>query len=162
MILFCSKGKRFEELYKFFNIVALIEDLEKDRLIMRLSIGQPSGFFVGELFDMKEEVDAEGRTQYVSISTGNYLINGDWTHLYNRWGGDTEILDPIGFDDPLIYDRLSKAFSGLVYPREALKVLVKNRFQSSEERRHRHAMTAAWTAIAISLIFSSVSLVISL
>jgi len=49
------------------------------------------------------------------------------------------------------------AFSGVVYPRETLIDLVENQFRSVAQRRHRQTMGAAWTAMALSLLISLTS-----
>jgi len=84
VILFFSEGKRFEEFHRFMNLVALMEDLEKDKLIIRLPVEQ-SSYFIGELFDAKEETDENEETRFVSSSTGKYLSRSDLHHLYSRW-----------------------------------------------------------------------------
>lgn len=159
VILLFSEGKRHEEFYRFMNLVALIEDLEKDRLIIRLPVDPKSTYFVGELGDAREEIDDSGITGYFSPSTGKYLNTQDLSHLHSRKDGTSEIIDPVMFDDPKTADRLINAFSGIVYPRETLRILVKNDFQSVGKIRHRHAMVAAWSAIATSLILALLALI---
>jgi hypothetical protein len=155
--LFFSKGNRYKEFFRFMNLVALIEDLEKDRLIIRLPVDQHNIYFIGSLFDAKE-LKIEGEIRYVSASTGRYIISSKIDRLYDKGGDSFEDLDLVIFDDPKTFERLTRAFSGLVYPREALRNLVKNNFRSPEERRHRQNMYTAWTAITVSFILSLFSL----
>lgn len=134
-----------------------MEDLAADRLIVRVPMDQGT-YFVGEFHDAKEEKNDSGNTRYTSQSTGRYIEVPDMHVLRNRSGSIIAYLDIVVFDDHDHFERFSKAFSGIVYPREALRDLVKNKFRSVEQRRHRHTMFAAWFAILLSLIFSSFSL----
>jgi len=53
-LLFFSKGQIHKEFFQFMNFVALMEDLENDRMIIRLPIGQGThNHFIGEMFDSK-------------------------------------------------------------------------------------------------------------
>jgi len=160
-ILFFSEGNRYGQFFRLMNLVALIEDLEKDRLIIRMPV--LSGvYFIGALFDAREEKNANGEITYYSPSSGKYWSQKDFLYLHSRRGDTAEKLDPVIFDDEKMAERLIKAFSGLVYPRESLRDLVKNKFRSVYQRRHRQIMCATWTAIALSLIFSVLSLYVSL
>lgn len=158
VILFFTKGKIHEEFFRFMNLVDLMKDLENDRLIIRLPLDQPDFYFVGELYDAEEKYE-NGKKRYVSESTGRYLEHEDLTRLYNREGGVVEKLDRMDFNGTEIFERLTKAFSGLVYPRETLRDLVENKFRSVDQRRHCQTMRAAWSAIILSLIFSVLSLI---
>jgi len=161
VILFFSQSKKFEEFFRLMNLIALLEDLEEDRLIIRLPLKQDS-YFIGVLHDTVEEKDENGKVTYFSPSSGKYMTQSDLCSLHSRWGEVSETLDPVSFDDPATFSRLQRAFSGLVYPREALRNLVRNEFRFLDQRRHRQIMFATWTAIALSLIFSSLSLYLSL
>lgn len=157
VILFFGHGEKHRQFPRFLSLVALMEDLVEDRLIVRVPVEQ-GNYFTGEFYDAKEEEIENGNKRYTSKSTGRYIETPNIHELYDNSGNLIERLDGVIFDDPDHYERFSKAFSGIVYPREALKDLVENKFLSVEQRRHRHTMIAAWTAITISLLFSLLSL----
>jgi len=155
VIVFCSQREKFhDEFFRFMNLVALMEDLEQDRLIIRERFKQDQSYFIGVLHDSVVEKDENGKVTYFSPSSGKYMTESDLCNLHSRWGEVSETLFPVKFDDPAIFARVQRAFSGIVYPREALRDLVKNDFLSIDQRRHRQIMTATWTAIAVTLFFS--------
>jgi len=157
-LLFFSENGMHSEFNRFMNLVALMEDLEEDRLIIRLNIADGNTYFVGELWDATETKCENGETQYRSKSSGKYIRMNEWDKLHCSFGGPSEVLHPVKFDDPKTFNRLSRAFSGLVYPRETLIDLVTNKFQSVTQRRHKQTMFAAWFAIALSVVLSLASL----
>ena len=157
VILFFSQGQKYKEFPRFVNLVALVEDLAADRLIARVPVDQ-GNYFVGEFHDATEEQNDSGNKRYISQSTGRYIDFSDIHILRDRSGRIIARLEPVIFDDYDHFERFSKAFSGIVYPRESLKDLVNNKFRSVDQRRHRHTISAAWIAILLSLLFSSFSI----
>lgn len=149
VLLFFSQGGRHREFPKFVAIASLMEDLVSDRLIARVPMNQGI-YFVGEFFDAEQRSLECGNSRFTSKSTGRYLETPDMHKLYDRNGNLVEVLDIVKFDDPAHFRFFSTAFSGVVYPREALTWLVKNGFRSSEQIRHVQAMFTAWAAIILS------------
>lgn len=161
VVLFFNPGKKHDEFFRFMNLVALMEDLENDRLIARIPMSNGT-YFIGELSDATQQVDATGIVRYTSKKTGRFIKQNDLSNLFDSTGGPTKKLDPVVFNDPLVFERLSNAFSGLVYPREALRDLVKNKFHSLTKRHHQQTMMAAWTAIFVSVVVALSSVWFSL
>lgn len=157
ILFFFGEGEKHKEFPRFINFIALMEDLVADRLIVRVPMSQGT-YFVGEFYDAQEVTISNGNIRYISGSTGRYIETPNIQTLHNSSGSIIASLDVVVFDDPDHFERFSRAFSGLVYPREALKELVKHKFRSVDQRRHRHTMAAAWIAILLSLILSSFSL----
>jgi hypothetical protein len=157
VLLFFSRGEKHKEFPRLVNFVALMGDLLADRLIVRVPMHQGI-YFVGEFHDAKETKNDRGNTRYTSQSTGRYIEVPDLDISHDSSGATIAHLEIIKFDNEDHFERFSGAFSGMVYPREALMDLVKNKFRSVDQRRHRHAMIAAWTAIIVSLAFSSISI----
>lgn len=160
VLLFFSKGEKHKEFPRFVNFVALMEDLLADRLIVRVPMDQGT-YFIGEFHDAQETKNDSGNTCYTSQSTGRYIEFPDVHILRDSSGATIAHLEIVKLDTKDHFERFSSAFSGMVYPREALKDLVKNKFRPVDQRRHRHAMIAAWTAIIVSLVFSSISICLS-
>jgi hypothetical protein len=101
------------------NLVALMEDLENDRMIVRLPIGQGThNHFIGEMFYSKESRDEHGNITNTSASTGQHIRFSNRKLLHSPSVDKDEELEVVPFDDPKTFDRLARAFSGLVYPRE--------------------------------------------
>jgi hypothetical protein len=160
VIVFCSKEGYHAEFNGLMNLVAVMEDLEADRLIIRLPESTPEStnpYSIGELFDAKLETIENGRMRYISPTTGKYIYTDDLSKLLSEKDDSSEDLSFIVIEDPRVTERLANAFSGLVYPRETLIDLVKNNFRSVAQRRHRQTMCVAWAAIGFSLFVSLAS-----
>ncbi|MCB5199054.1 hypothetical protein LGQ03_07360 [Loktanella sp. TSTF-M6] len=163
VLLLCSKGKFHDEFYKFINYVALMEELESERLIIRIP-QRNSHYFVGELGDSYQRPAPNGATDFISPSTGNFIRSDNFETLQNLWSTKTEALEIIEIESesmPDLASRLSNAFSSVVYPRETLVNLVRNKFRNFEEIRHRETMTVAIAAISVTILFSTISLILS-
>ncbi|MGY6409463.1 MAG: hypothetical protein ACXIUV_00345 [Alkalilacustris sp.] len=148
VVAFFTPGKKHDEFFKLFTLVGLLEELEKDGLILRMNVRLDDDFFIGEEFAISEFVSGEGIIR--SSKTGRHLKLNDYGAIYNSRGCVAEKLDPVVFDDSEQSVRLARAFSGLVYPRESLIKLSKDNFKTVDQRRHRQAMLAAWAAIGLS------------
>jgi len=153
-VLFFRSGERHEAFFRFMNLVALMEDLKEDRLVVQFHLekSQNENYFLGEFFDAYEEKGENGDVlRYVSKSTGRSIALNSLNKLCDQAGNIIEDLDPVYFDDPSLFERVTKAFSGVVYPREALIEIVKNNFLSVEQRRHRQTTKLIICGIIISV-----------
>ena len=78
--LFFSEKGFHTEFNRFMNLVAVMKDLEDDRLIVRLAVTQDV-YFIGELGDQVEENVGNGEVHFVSPTTGKYISSNDYSQL---------------------------------------------------------------------------------
>src|SRR6056297_1689931 len=110
IVFFFREGKKHKEFPRFINLIALMEDLVADRLIVRVPISQGT-YFVGEFYDAQEEQIGDGNIRYISRSTGRYIEAPKISRLHDSSGSVIASFDVVVFDDPDHFERFSRAFS---------------------------------------------------
>jgi len=151
--VFDNNSRRAKELKYFWSLISLIEYLIKQRYATNISIKERSGLDL-----MYEEFD--GSTHYdgskiILNAKGDYLLPSKPDIILDSSGK----IKLKGILWKELYQNISDNLLGIISPSEDLLYLVKNKFQSEEDKRYHMQLKLTWLGIAISgcLGFYSIS-----